>query len=52
MMEKDGFEGEMWEVGGGKGTVEEQKRTLVAVEQKDRKRPEGTDARVITPSVN
>lgn len=37
MIKKDGLEGELWEGGGERGTVEEQKRTLMAAEQTCRK---------------
>ena len=37
MIKKDGLEGELWEGGGERGTVEEQKRTFMTAEQTCRK---------------
>ena len=53
MIKKEGLEGELWEGGGERGTVEEQKRTLMAAEQRCRKAVgrvmRGTDLGATTP---
>ena len=55
MIKKDGSEGELWEGGGQRGTVKEQK-TLVVVEQRYRavvgRVLRGTDLGATTPLIN
>lgn len=56
MIKKDGLEGELWEGGGERGTVEEQKRTLMAAEQRCSKAVgrvlRGADLGATTPLIN